>query len=50
MASQEVAELQHSQKFMEEVDSSEVRQTSVIKGDFDISRRISHSREFLTDS
>ena len=31
MASQEVAELQHSQKFMEEVDSSEVRQTGVIK-------------------
>jgi hypothetical protein len=37
-----MAELQHSQKFMEEVDAAVVRQTRVITGDLDISRRIGH--------
>jgi hypothetical protein len=40
--SQEVTELQHSQKFVKEIDTPEVRQTSMITGDSDTSRRISH--------
>jgi hypothetical protein len=39
---QEMAELQHSQKFMEEVHATVVRQTRMITGDFDISWRIWH--------
>jgi hypothetical protein len=42
MRGQEVPELQHSQEFMEEVDTTIVGQTSMITGDSDISRRISH--------
>jgi hypothetical protein len=43
MRRQEIPELHHSQEFMEEVDTAIVRETSMITGDFDISRRIWHS-------
>jgi hypothetical protein len=43
MMGQEMTELQHSQKFVEKVHSAEVRQTGMITGDSDVSRRISHS-------
>jgi hypothetical protein len=39
---QEMAEAQHSQKFMEEVNTAVVRQTRMITGDPNISRRIWH--------
>jgi hypothetical protein len=38
----EVAELQHSQKFMEEVDTAVVSETLMVTGDFDITGRIRH--------
>jgi hypothetical protein len=34
---QKMAKLQHSQKFVEEVDAAVVRQTRMITGDFNIS-------------
>jgi hypothetical protein len=39
---QEMAELQHSQKFVEEVNTAVVRQTRMITGDFDTPWRIWH--------
>jgi len=39
---EEIAELQHSQKFVEEVNSAIVRQTRMITGDSDIPWRIWH--------
>jgi len=39
---QEVAELQHSQKFMEEVNAAVVSETRMVTGDFDIPWRIRH--------
>jgi hypothetical protein len=42
MRGQEMAEPQHSQKFMKEVNTTVVRQTRMITGDSNISRRISH--------
>jgi len=48
MGGQEMAQLQHSQEFVEKVNSTEVRQTSMITADFYISRRIRHFHEFLT--
>jgi hypothetical protein len=39
---QKMAKLQHSQKFMEEVHTAVVRQTRMITGDSNISRRIWH--------
>ena len=44
-----MAELQHSKEFLEEVNSTVVRQTPMITGDFDISRQIWHARELLTE-
>jgi hypothetical protein len=41
MGGQEIAQLQHSQKFVKKVDTAEVRQARVITGDSNISRRIS---------
>jgi hypothetical protein len=41
--SQEITELQHLQKFTKEVDATEVRETPVITGDPQISRRMAHS-------
>ncbi len=38
--SQEIAELQHLQKFTKEVDATEVRETPVITGEPQISRRM----------
>ena len=43
VSGQEVAQLYHSQKFVKEVNPAEVRQTRMIKGDPDISGRVSHS-------
>jgi hypothetical protein len=37
-ASKKVAKLQHSEEFLEEVNSSIVRQTPMVTGDFDVSR------------
>jgi hypothetical protein len=42
MQSQKVAELQHSQKLVEELDTAAVRQTRMITGDPDVSWRIWH--------
>jgi ribosomal protein L19E len=39
---QKMAKLQHSQKFMEKVHAAVVRQTRMITGDSNISRRIWH--------
>jgi hypothetical protein len=39
---QKMAELQHSQKFMEKVHAAVVSETRMITGDFDIPRRIWH--------
>jgi hypothetical protein len=39
---QKMAELQHSQKFMEEIHAAVVRQTRMITDDLDISWRIRH--------
>ncbi len=39
----EMAELQHSRTYVKEVDSSEMRQTSMITGDSKISKWLSHS-------
>jgi hypothetical protein len=44
MQSQKVAELQHSQKLVEELDTAAVRQTRMITGDPDVSWRIWHFR------
>ena len=48
MASQEVSDLQHSQKFVEEERTSVVRQTRMVKGQFDVSGGVAHVREILT--
>jgi hypothetical protein len=50
MAGEEIAQLQHSQKFMEKVSSPKVRQTRMITGDFEISGRSSHPEAYLTKS
>ena len=42
--------MQHSQEFVEEIDSAEVRETSMITGDSEISRRSSHPEPYLTKS
>jgi hypothetical protein len=42
MGGREVAELQHSQKFMKKVDAADMRQTLMVAGDFYISRRIAY--------
>jgi hypothetical protein len=49
MRGQEMAEMQSSQKFMEEVNTAIMRQTRMITGDSNIPRRIWHFHEFLTD-
>ena len=49
MRGQEMAEMQRSQKFMEEVNTAIMRQTRMITGDSNIPRRIRHFHEFLTD-
>jgi len=40
---EEMSKLQHSQKFVEKIHSTEMRQTSMITGDSKISRRSPHS-------
>jgi hypothetical protein len=47
MAGQEIAELQHSYKFVKEEGATKVRQTPMFTGDSYISRRISHAEEIL---
>ena len=46
---QKMTELQHSQKFVKKVDAAIVGQPSMIAGDSNISRRIRHFDEFLTE-
>jgi hypothetical protein len=46
MGGREVAELQHSQKFMKQVDAGDMRQTLMITGDFYISWRIAYFTNF----
>jgi len=43
MLREEIPELQHSEKFPEKIDSAKVRQTTVITGEAQISRRVPHS-------
>jgi hypothetical protein len=43
MLGEEIPELQHSEKFPEEIDPAKVRQTTVITGEAQISRRVPHS-------
>jgi hypothetical protein len=43
MPSQEAAQLQHSHELIEKQYSTIVRQTRMAKGDFNISRRITHT-------
>src|ERR1035437_4725982 len=45
-----MSKLQHSQKFVEEIHSAEVRQTGMITGNSEISRRSSHSDTDFTKS
>jgi len=47
MGGQEMTEVQRSQKFVEKVNTAIMRQTSMITGDPNISRRIWHFHEFL---
>jgi hypothetical protein len=47
---EEVSEVQQSQKFIEQMDSTEVGQTTMIAGEFYISGRVGHFKEFLTNS
>lgn len=47
MAGQEIAELQHSYKFVKEEGAAKVRQTPMFTSDSYISRRISHAEEIL---
>ena len=47
---EEMSKLQHSQKFVEEIHSAEVRQTGMITGDSEISRRSPHSDTDFTKS
>ena len=42
--------MQHSHKFMEQMDASKVRETSMIKGDFYVFWRSTHSKPHLTVS
>src|SRR2546425_13117889 len=46
LPSEKVAQLQHSQEFVKEVDAAKMCQTLVVTGDGDISRRIFHSANF----
>jgi hypothetical protein len=43
---EEMAEAQHSKKFMKEVNTAVVRQTPMITGDSNIPRRIRHFTNF----
>ena len=45
---EDITPLQHSEEFLEEVNSAVVRQTSMVTSDFDISWQIWHVRELLT--
>jgi hypothetical protein len=47
MAGQEIAELQHSYKFVKEEGAAKVRQARMFTGDSYISRGISHAEEIL---
>ena len=47
MAGQEIAELQHSYKFVKEEGAAKVRQARMFTGDSNISRGISHAEEIL---
>jgi hypothetical protein len=47
---EEMSKLQHSQKFVEEIHSAKVRQTCMITGDSEISRRSPHSDTDFTKS
>jgi hypothetical protein len=49
-AMQPVPQLQHSKEFVEEEDPAIVRQTPVIKGDSEVSRRSSHAAFYFTKS
>jgi hypothetical protein len=42
--------MQHAQKLADERDSTEVHENRMITGDFEVSRQILHSQEFLTVS
>jgi hypothetical protein len=46
--SQTTPELQHSKEFLEKDNSTVMRQTTVITGDFEVSWQIHHVRQFLT--
>jgi hypothetical protein len=50
MPMQEAADLQHSQKFVKKESSAIMRQTPMIKGDYNVSRRFSHSAPTVTKS
>jgi hypothetical protein len=45
---QEIAQLRQLKKFVKDVNATEVRQTSMIKGDSKISRRPAHPEPYLT--
>ena len=45
---EEVSETQHSQKFMEQMDSTEVRETRMVKGDSHAPWRSAHYKPYLT--
>jgi hypothetical protein len=47
IAGQEIAELQHSYKFVKEEGTAKVRQARMFTGDSYISRGISHAEEIL---
>ena len=50
MSSKKIAQLQHSEKFMEEIGAPKVRQPTMITGDFEVSGRSSHPEPYLTKS
>ena len=50
MASQNIAQLQQLKKFVEKVDVAKMRQTRMITGNLEVSRRSSHSEPYLTKS
>ncbi|HXJ96664.1 MAG TPA: hypothetical protein VMT20_27815, partial [Terriglobia bacterium] len=50
MAGEEIAELQQSEKFVEEISAAKVGQTPMITGDSEVSWRSAHPEPYLTKS
>ena len=47
---EEVSEMQHSRKFMEQMDATKVRETEMVKGDSHVLWRSTHCKPHFTAS